>query len=81
MTKAAFIQRLMLTVVLCVVPTLCLGQEDAIAEAVPEATASGSPDNAKPTVRPITVSVSLVDDSTIITGTLTETTSINIKTA
>ncbi len=37
--------------------------------------------SSQPKARQITVSVSLVDDSTVITGTLTETTSLSIKTA
>lgn len=81
MSKAVF-GSLILSAVLFASPTLN-AQDEPIAQAVPESakpTASGEAQS-KPTVRPITVSVSLVDDSTTITGTLTETTSLSIKTA
>lgn len=59
-------------------------QDEPIAQAVPESpkpAVAASEAQSKPTVRPITVSVSLVDDATTITGTLTETTTLSIKTA
>lgn len=58
-------------------------QEEPIAQAVPESgnKSISAEAQTKPSARPVTVSVSLVDDSTIITGTLTETTSLSIKTA
>lgn len=70
---------LILAAWLCL-PTISFAQEDEIAEAVATAPKAEAQD-AKPAARPITVAVSLVDDNTVITGTLTDTTSIGIKTA
>jgi hypothetical protein len=69
-----------------IVCPLCSAQETAIAEAVAEpspanATAPATEATAKPTLRPITVAVTLIDDNSTITGTLVETNSISIKTA
>jgi len=52
-------------------------QEEAIAEAIPETPPAGK---AQPSVRPLTVSAGLLDD-TVITGTLMDSTALNIKTA
>jgi hypothetical protein len=91
MTKSVF-QSLILLASFCILaPTQA--QEEAIAEAAPaestkptapiasSAVAKADEASSQPKARPITVAVSLVDDSTIITGTLTETTSLSIKTA
>lgn len=52
-------------------------QDDAIAEAIPDASPS---DSSSPKLRPLTVSAGLID-STVITGTLLESTELSIKTA
>ncbi len=91
MTKSVF-QSLILLATFCILaPTRA--QEEAIAEAAPalptkptppsfgSAAARSDEASSQPQARQITVAVSLVDDSTIITGTLTETTSLSIKTA
>ena len=95
MTKSVF-QSLILLASFCILaPTQssALAQEEAIAEAAPAVStkptapsagsgaAKADEASSQPKARPITVAVSLVDDSTIITGTLTETTSLSIKTA
>lgn len=72
--------RTLLALLFCA-PSISFAQEEGIAEAVAEATPTSATESPKPSVRSITVSVSLVDDSTIITGTLTETNSVSIKTA
>ncbi|MFK7735944.1 MAG: hypothetical protein AB8B50_07955 [Pirellulaceae bacterium] len=54
-------------------------QEEAIAEAIPEATASDNSD-APAKLRPLTVAAGLVDDS-VITGTLMDSTAVAMKTA
>lgn len=72
---------LIIATVLAIGPSL-LAQDEPIAEAVANQESKVTSEaNSQPKARPITVSVGLVDDSTTITGTLTETTSLNIKTA
>jgi hypothetical protein len=82
MSKTVF-SSLILSALLLACPILN-AQDEPIAQAVPDSpkpAAAPGEAQSKPTVRPITVSVSLVDDTTTITGTLTETTSLSIKTA
>jgi hypothetical protein len=73
-------EQVLLAVLFCI-STVSLAQEERIAEAVVEPADASKLESPKPTARAITVSVSLVDDNTIITGTLTETNSFSIKTA
>ncbi|MBX3420974.1 MAG: hypothetical protein KF752_05380 [Pirellulaceae bacterium] len=59
-------------------------QEEAIAEAVPQtgaAASAASNSGVSSVVRPITVTASLTDDATAITGTLSDTNTLSIKTA
>lgn len=68
---------------------LCMGQskaqEDEVAEATPATTSILAPSDSTPSmsssIRPITVSVSLVDENTLMTGTLIDSNTLSIKTA
>ncbi len=75
----------------CAAPVLCsapaAAQDEAIAEAVPAASQEAPSDDNEPAVaraqrsaRPLTVAASLTDKS-VITGTLLDSTSLNIRTA
>jgi|694.fasta_scaffold00147_27 hypothetical protein len=67
------------------VASVCHAQEadvgEAIAEAAPTTASKPAPDAATAAARPITVAVGLVDETVGITGTLSDTNSLSIKTA
>jgi hypothetical protein len=86
----SIMKRFLLTTLLAVTYSLptASAQDEPIAEAAPAtrpgATSSPSPApkvNPSVAARPITVSINLVDDVTLLTGTLTETNTLSIKTA